>query len=205
MRPSHRLLLTLIVAFSLVSCGTTPPSKYYLLSPTPTAATQVSDQAENNIRIGLGPIEFPAYLNRNQIIVMTSANTLRTVEYHRWAEPLESNFARVLMQNLSASLPGADVGNYPWFDGKKTDVQVLIEILRFDVDSDNQARLNLRWELVDQQKNMLSPPQRREYIKAAENDKYETLVRAMSECVADFSEDLATSIKQADTTTPVQQ
>lgn len=192
----HRLLLIVVLVFGISGCGTTPSSQLYLLSAN--ATTQDTEMADHDIHIGLGPIEFPAYLNRSQIVIMTSDNSLRTAEYHRWAEPLETNFARVLAQNLNTALPGADISTFPRLNSKQVDVQVRINVLRFDTDSSNVARLNVRWELIDKNKDMLHPAQSREYVKPASSNNYEALVQALSECVTEFSYELAETIKQLD-------
>lgn len=179
-------MLTLLVA----ACGTTQPSKLYLLN----ADGNTNTINTTRIDIGLGPIEFPAYLDRNKIIVRTGANSFETAEYHRWAEPLEANFIRVLAQNLGSALPNATVTNYPWRNGKDIKLQALISVLNFDSDNNGQARLNVRWELIDADKKSVAAPQRHEYSKTARNGGYEARVQAMSECVAEMGRELAQEI-----------
>ncbi len=190
----RRLLLINILAFGISGCGTTPSSQLYLLSANATTAT--TEIAEYNIHIGLGPIELPAYLKRKQIVIMTSDNSLHASEYHRWAEPLEMNFARVVAQNLSIALPNADISKFPRLNNNQLDVQARIQVLRFDTDSSNVARLSVRWELIDKNNEMLHPTQSREFVNQASSKEYEALVQALSECVSDFSNELAETIKQ---------
>lgn len=194
MRPRHihrlaAFIPPLMLALAGISCGATQPSKFYLLN---AVDTQPANSA--HIDIGLGPIEFPAYLDRNMIIVRTGANSFETAEYHRWAEPLEINFTRVLAQNLGNVLPNAVVAIYPWRNGKEVNLQALIEVISFDSDNNNQARLHVRWELIDAEKKTITPPQLHEYIKTARNGDYEARVQAMSECVAALGQELAQEI-----------
>jgi hypothetical protein len=188
--PTWLLALMLTMALGMSGCGTTQPAKFYLL----TASSNAQQASSAAINIGLGPIEFPAYLDRSKIIIRTSANSFETVEYHRWAEPLETNFSRVLSQELSSALPNAIVTTYPWRNGKEIKLQALIEVLSFDSDTSNQARLKVRWELLDANKKTLAPPQQREYIKTARNGDYEARVQAMSECVTALGQALAQEI-----------
>ena len=190
MRITSAWLLTLIFALGITGCGTTPPSKFYLLNVGNSA--QQSNNA--NLNIGLGPIEFPAYLDRSKIMIRTGNNSFKAAEYHRWAEPLETNFTRVLAQNLGSALPNAVVTLYPWRNGKEIKIQVLLEVLSFDSDNNNQARLNVRWELLDADKKTIAPPQQREYIKTARNSDYEERVAAMSECVMALGQELGQEI-----------
>lgn len=189
-----RLILPLALATLLNGCGTTPPSNYYLLGAD--TATQARVAMERVIGVGLGPIEFPAYLDRNEIVISSGDHRLRTTEYQRWAEPLESGFARILAQNLTADLPDADVHNYPWRPDAPIDVQVHLKVLRFDADDRNRARLSVRWELIDRHSEIRYPPQNRDYLISAESGDYEALVKALSRCVGALSDDLAENIRQ---------
>lgn len=177
------LVLTLVIS----GCGTSQPSKLYLLN----ASGSPSQPQNSNLSVGLGPVKFPAYLDRSKIMVRTGNNSFRAAEYHRWAEPLETNFSRVLAQNLGNNLPGAAINHYPWRNGKGVDVQAVIEVLSFDTDNNNQARLLVRWELLDAGKKSIAMPRLQEYSNKSRGDDYEERVAAMSECVTAFSQELA--------------
>ncbi len=189
----------LLLVVTLNGCGTTPPPNYYLLGTDTTTPARAATQ--HVINIGLGPIEFPAYLDRNEIVVSSGDHRLRTAEYHRWAEPLASNFARILAQNLMADLPEADVHNHPWRPDVPIDVEVRLNVLKFNADDRNQAHLSVRWELIDRHSEMRYAPQNRDYLVPAEGDDYEALVKALSRCVGALSDDLAENIRQTGTQT----
>lgn len=191
----RRILLPLCLATLIGGCGTTPSSNYYLLSANNGPPGHAD--AQRLINIGLGPVEFPAYLDRNQIVISTGTNSLRTAEYHRWAEPLADNFTRVLTQNLTTELPQAHLHAYPWHPVTEPDMHLNIKVLRFDVNNRNQAHLRVSWELADTQRKPLAPRQSREYAILATSADYETRVNALSRCVAALSHDLAASIRAA--------
>ncbi len=186
-------LLTLALALVTSACATTQPAKFYLLNSDSTRAP-LNNSASLNI--GLGPIEFPDYLERSKIMVRTGDNSLEAAEYHRWAEPLETNFTRVLVQELSNALPNANVSTYPKRSSQKINVQVVLEVFRFDSDDSKHAKLNVRWELLDPDKKPLAAPQQRQYVKAAHNNDYEARVKAMSECVTALGQELAQEINR---------
>lgn len=184
--------IVLLLSLTISGCGTTQPARFYLLS----ASANAPQNSSANINIGLGPVQFPAYLDRSKIIIRTSANSFATAEHHHWAEPLETNFTRVLSQELGNALPNAMVTPYPWRSGRQIEIQALIEVLNFDSDSHNQARLKVRWELLDASKKSLAAPQQREYAKTARNSDHETRVAAMSECVTALAQALAEEINK---------
>jgi uncharacterized lipoprotein YmbA len=94
---------------------TTPPARFYVLSALPggEAASPVA-AAERGLAIGIGPVTFPKYLDRPQIVTSTSPYALNMAEFDRWAEPLESNFVRVLAENLALLIPMARFVVAPW-------------------------------------------------------------------------------------------
>jgi uncharacterized lipoprotein YmbA len=196
-RPTHiqRLFnFTLLLILVLISsgCGTTPATRFYLLNASG------NPQADNppQFTVGLGPIQFPAYLDRSKIIMRTGPNSFKTAEYHRWGEPLETNFTQVLAQNLGNALPNAVVTTYPWRGSKEIKVQVFVNVLSFDTDHNNQARLNVRWELIGADHKTIAPPQQHEYLKTASSSDYAARVQAMSECVAELGRALAQEIAE---------
>lgn len=186
-----RILLPLLIA-TMSGCGTTPPASFYLLNANPGMASTHTAP----LHIGLGPIEFPAYLDRSKIILRTGPNRFETTEYHRWAEPLQTNFTRILAQNLGNALPDATVSIYPWRHGQAVELQILINVLSFDSDTNHQARLSVRWELTDARKKSIAPPQQHVYLNTATSDDHEARVQAMSECVAELGRELAREIAQ---------
>jgi hypothetical protein len=190
MRITQAPLLILALTLLISSCGTTPPSKFYLLN----AGSNAQQSNAATLNIGLGPIKFPAYLDRSKIMVRTGANSYKAAEYHRWAEPLETNFTRVLSQELNNTLPNAVITTYPWRNGKEIKIQVLLEVLSFDSDDNNQTRLHVRWELLDGDKKTIAPSQQHEYIKTARNSDYEERVAAMSECVTALGQALGQEV-----------
>jgi hypothetical protein len=63
--------------------------------------------------LGIGPIRFPGYLDRQEMVTRTAPNRIDLSENDRWAEPLEANFARTLSQNLSSLLQTERLMFYP--------------------------------------------------------------------------------------------
>jgi len=56
-------------------------------------------------RPGVGPVTLPPYLDRSQIVMSDRANELNLAEFDQWAESLQTNFTRVLGENLVAVDP----------------------------------------------------------------------------------------------------
>ncbi|MBS1201851.1 MAG: hypothetical protein H6R22_360, partial [Chromatiaceae bacterium] len=92
--------LGLVLGLGILGCASSPPSSFYTLSPLPAAQGRAS-LADGAIGIGLGPVTFPVFLDRPQIVTRDPANRLALDEFHRWGGTLQDDFLRVWSENLS--------------------------------------------------------------------------------------------------------
>jgi uncharacterized lipoprotein YmbA len=136
---------TLIIALSLplilLGCGSTPASKYYLLS---AQATQTPSGTSPSV--GVGPIEIPEYLNRHAMVYNRDGNRLHIASSERWAESLDSSILRVVRVNLASILNTQDVLAYPWIKSSRPEYGVAVTILNLDA-NDESAKLVVEWHL----------------------------------------------------------
>jgi uncharacterized lipoprotein YmbA len=111
------------------------PSSFYILGVLPevdlAADKNTAGGIKANFSVGLGPIELPGYLDRQQIATRTSTNRLSYSETDRWAAPLAESFSRVLGQNISHLLNPAHMSQFPWQSTDAPDYQVKIDVLQF--------------------------------------------------------------------------
>jgi hypothetical protein len=126
-------------------------SKFFILSPLsdPANSTLVSTSSGQRLSIGVGPIDFPDYLRRLEVVTRTGPNELHLSAVNRWGEPLDKNFSRVLSENLSRLLNTEQIEKFPWPHRTQIDYQVVVDVLRFETTADNQARLSARWTIKD--------------------------------------------------------
>ncbi len=153
-----RAALTALFICSLsTGCSPLAPqpdhSKYFVLSPltdgeTSTAAP-IGTKGTSNLTIGIGPIEFPDYLKRPEVVTRTSANQLDLSAERRWGEPLDKDFARIFAENISRLLKTQQIERYPWPVRTHVDYQIMIDVQRFETTSDGQSELVARWIIKD--------------------------------------------------------
>jgi uncharacterized protein len=129
------------------------PSQFFVLTATDSATrgvpiTYSSGESHKEIAIGLGPVKFPAYLEREEMVTRSSPNKIDLSDINRWAEPLDKNFVTVLGQNLTMLL-GAQVKTFPWYRPANLDYQIALDITQFDTDSKGAATIIGRWEIED--------------------------------------------------------
>ncbi len=185
---------SVIMGLSLLvqtGCGTSKQSQYYLLSalgPTESA------KQDRDVSMGIGPIEFPEYLDRPQIVTRGSRNRLYLGEFDRWAEPLEQNFTGVLAENLAVLLATDEVVEYPWKRSARIDYQVIVWVNRFDATMGGDAVLQVRWSVRDADGHTIVPPRASRIAQPAASANYEAIVQAGSRAVEELSREIAAAI-----------
>ncbi len=190
-------LICLLVCFVPAGCFSLDPkpdpSRFFALTSLPrTAQAAQSGAGTNPLALGIGPIKFPGYLDRQQIVTRISQNRFAVAENDRWAEPLEENFSRVLSQNLSMLLQTDRIVAYPW-RSQQPSYQVQVEVLRFELNAEQVVELWARWSIIDGTKKTVNVKET--YLTHPTRDKStEAAVAALSETVADLSRDIAGAI-----------
>lgn len=144
-------LMLMAIALALAGCSPLAPrpdyAKFFVLTPI----TNNSDPApaKANLAIGVGPIDFPGYLERTQVVTRTAPNQIEFSPIDRWGEPIDKNFRRVLSENLAQLLNTYRIEEYPWNHETKVDYQIAIEVLNFETTADGQSLLRARWIIKD--------------------------------------------------------
>jgi uncharacterized protein len=138
----------------LAGCSPLAPqpdhSKFFVLTALSDGPPSVSSvSASQPLTLGIGPIEFPDYLRRLEVVTRTSPTQLDLSPEKRWGEPLDKDFTRVLSENLSRLLSTQQIEKYPWPRRTAVDYQVCVDVLRFETSSDGKSQLIARWVIKD--------------------------------------------------------
>ena len=136
-----RLVVLLTLAALLTNCARTQPVTFYQLSAIEADQMAASAQPIGETVIGIGPVRLPEFLDRPQIVIRAGANRVQLIEGHRWAEPLAEGIPRTLRENLAAQLGTERILYYPWNQKSGVDLQILVEILRFEGEGYAKAHL----------------------------------------------------------------
>jgi len=185
------LLLTLVAGCA----GPSPRSKYYLLSALPDQETgQTTTAASDGLSIGIGPVSFPDYLDRQQIVSRTGPNEITFSEFDRWAEPLKNNFMRVFKEDLIERLKTDSIFVYPWPPGAVFEFQVSADVTRFDAHPGDSAELDVQWMILRNHDGEVILSRKSSYSVDLGGSDYKTIVAAQSRAVADFSREVAAAV-----------
>lgn len=190
----RRFVLALNAAVFLLSgCGS-PDPRFYVLSGVPAPTRPLAARGPD-LAVGVGPVEFPDYLDRPQIVTRTGRNELQLAEFDRWAEPLQQNAIQVLAENLAVLLPSKKVVTYPWRRATPVDYQLIVKVIRFDRAEGGDSTLSTRWAVLtgDGKNELLSRESR--YTERPARTDYAATVDSMNRILSAFSGDIASSIK----------
>jgi len=115
----------------LAACLTAQKDRFYTLN-APESPTAPASGAASGYTVAVGPVTVPEIVDRPQIVVGVAPNEVTLYEQHRWAAPLQSDIARVIVANLAQQLGTARVWSAPAAARPTADYQVLVDVRRFD-------------------------------------------------------------------------
>ena len=133
------LLWLLVLSLILMGCGSSPPNNYYVLS-----AQEFPAENGDTPAIGVGPIEVPEYLMRQNLVYNHDENTLHVFSVDLWGEPLVDGIQRVMALNLSGLLKTQNMRFFPWNPQRAPDYAVKVNLLQLDANKD-EAMMKAEW------------------------------------------------------------
>jgi uncharacterized lipoprotein YmbA len=148
--------------------------------------------------VGMGPIRFPGYLDRQEVVIRSAQNRFEVSENDRWAEPLEENFARILSENLAVLLNTDLITVHPWTAINRPRYQVEIEVLRFEANNERNAQLLARWTVLAGGDKKVAVLREFRALRNAKEKSMDASVAALSDTVGDLSREIAAAIGELD-------
>lgn len=185
-----------VLLMVLAGCASSPPSRFYILSPLPSFGAERQELAnERCLAIAIGPVELSAYLDRPQIVTRLSPNELKLAEFDKWAEPLKDNFSRVLAENLSALLCVDAIVEFPRRGQTPIDYRVEVDVILLDGNLGGNASLVARWTVYAEDKGKVLLTRKSGFSEAIGAQDYEALVSAQSRMIAALSQEIGDAIR----------
>ena len=198
---ANKVLNSGIAAIFLLSllllCGcASKPSNYYILNSLQSAAPGVEmARTDNDLTIGVGPINIPEYLDRPQMVTRSTPNSLQFAEFDKWAEPLEKNLTRVLAENLSILLSTDRVVVFPWAGSTHVLYQVTVDVSQMEYTPDGKALLIADWSVFGNNGEKLLEIKRSRIVEPVQSTGFEAIASAQSRAVEDMSREIAACIE----------
>ena len=186
----------LFMVFLLAACGgKTPPVKYYTLNTLPVMPQENSGAVlGEDIAVGVGPVDFPKFLDRPQIVTRKGQNRVEVSDFHRWAGSFPEDFSRVLAKNIATLLPTNRVEIYPWEDTFSPIYQVKLEVEQFDGNLGDRVLLKVTWWIADQENEVVVKNSLIE--EPVSSEEYDGLVEAKSQALGTLSQAIVDQIRR---------
>ena len=200
MRTTSRALTTLLAGAAcclplLAGCGKSAPTHFYSLSTAGAPASAAEAPAGPCLSLGVGPVEFPAYLDRSQVVTKIGQNQMHVGDFEQWIEPLRDNFQRALTENLGRLVCAKPLVTYPWPVGGHPDRQIVVQVANFDGTLGQEVWLRVSWSILDADNKQLVW-RTAEYREPVAGPDYASLAAAQSRLVEKFAKDVAGSLRE---------
>ncbi len=184
------VLVVLSAAALVAACGTSPKPSYYRLSPTAPEA----GNGATSYTVAIEAVSVPDVVNRPQLVLYVTDNTVDIREFQRWTEPLGANLGRVVADNLSRDLGQKLVVDYPASTNlDKPDYRVRIDVTRFESRRGESVTLDALWT-VQGAAGSRRISGRTTAVEAA-GEGFDGLVVAHSRAAGRLSADIAAAIR----------
>jgi uncharacterized protein len=195
-RPSRRALYAvgaLAVAAALAACSS-PPSRFYTLSPTDDTARTTPAPNAGNPRwlIELAPVDVPPQVAKAQLVVQTDANQVRVLEQERWASMPGDEIRRALSGDLTQQLGTIDVYGSPHPEGVPV-YRVSVNVQRFESWPGSHALVDAVWSV--RALNTQTVMTCRSVLSEPVGDGYDALVVGHRRAVEALSESIASGVR----------
>src|ERR1700722_16199506 len=100
--------VVLLGCCALSACGSSPPTRFYILNEIAPTNPAPAASALNQIPVRVEPIAIAPELDRPEIVSRIGPNRVHVAGSDLWAAPLAEQIRRVLSDDLSARLsPGS--------------------------------------------------------------------------------------------------
>ncbi len=197
--PFIKTVAFIMLCLWLPGCATSPPTKFYLLSPMMSAPDtetgHAQDQHPKTVRVD--GVVVPGYLDRDEIVTRVGEHQIHLADLDRWGEPLRNSLTSILALNLSRQLPAKDFVVFPFKCPSPVDYQIIVEIIRMDGSFDGDVHLSAQWSILVGKDSDVLISRESNFKESRVPTDYNELVAAQSRLVEALSREIAKSL-QAD-------
>jgi uncharacterized lipoprotein YmbA len=194
--PRRRLLLLGLGLLIVLGCTSSPPTRFYTLSSLQGGGKELRESSSGqDLVIGVGPIKFPEYLDRAEIVTRSSSNKITLSHFDLWAGSLAEDFSRALAENLSVLLSTESVFVYPRLRPGLTKFQTTLDVIRFDGSFGGDVSLIVRWAILEGKERKVVSLRKSTITEPSGAQGYEAIVAANSRALEKLSREIADAIK----------
>ena len=177
---------------------TTDSTRHFVLTPIPANDPPPVEAATQHLSVEIAFVRMPSQLLRDSVVVRNGENEIEYLENALWADRLDHSFERTLAVNLSRLLSSDGIYLADWGRGKAT-AKVCVNVQQFEVDTGGKGTLIAQWRITvpENEQPLKSGLTRLARTGDSPSGKPEVIATTLSELEADFSRELAESIRES--------
>jgi hypothetical protein len=187
---SKLVLLFLLVAAA--GCGRSPDTTLYTLT---ALAPESAHSTDASLTVSVGPVSVPDLVDRPELVLRVSANRVKLLETHLWAEPLRSEIPRLMVENLTRLLRPARVFVYGQNAVPEAQYQVFMDIQRFEFKPGKGVNIEAFWSIRRQSNKKVLQTGHSLVHQPVEKAGYDAVVAAYSQALEQICSDIATALR----------
>ncbi|WP_027783587.1 MULTISPECIES: PqiC family protein [Burkholderia] len=134
-----------VAALALAACSS-PPARFYTLSPADAAAPLRTAPANPAFLIEVPSVGVPEQVAKSQLVVQKNAAQVDVLEQERWASPPADEIRRALSDDLAAQLGTIDVANSAYPAGVPV-YRISVNVQRFESWPGKRAAVDAVWSV----------------------------------------------------------
>jgi len=186
----------IVMTLFLTACGTSPPARFYTLSPisVPISSEKTILHDKNKV-IAIGPIEIPEYLDRIEIVTRANEYQLMISEFDLWGGSIKTDISRVLVENIATLLGIDNLAVIAWKTTMSESYRVPVIISQFDGIPGGSLSLKAQWAVLDKDGITYLSFREMTVVKPIKGVGYNSVVASMSDALGDLSKAIAENIK----------
>ncbi len=190
----QNIIILSLLMFLLSACsigGKSDPSHFYILD---SQIEHISDKKLVDLRMGVGPIIIPGYINRPQIVTKTESAELQLAEFERWAEPIDEMFTRTLTENIKRLTESHYIYSYPWSSNLEFTHRIYAKIIKFENNTNGDALLTVHWQITHENEESKLKTMHSEFNADASDKSYSARVAALNDTLAQFAKEIVAQL-----------
>ena len=189
------IMLVALIGVGLAACtAATPQVAYYSLLDADIVKT--TEKRNDPLILSVGPVNIPDVLKKSQIAIGGTDGRYLLSDYHRWAGAVDREFARALTEQLASKLGTEQVYIFPGEQNLDPTYQVLVDVLEMNGELGKEAKLNVRWTLINPKGKMATITRQSRFSEQLAAGGYDSWVRAQQHNISLLSGEIANLIKE---------
>jgi len=189
--PRAAAIAALVAIAATTGCLGAPQPRFYTLSAASGADAGAPVASRPDLGLVVGPLEFPRYLDRPELVSRDGSHQLVVADAHRWGGSMASDVLRAVADDLGRLLATARVVVYPAaprFDAK---YRVLLDVHEFEGVLGEKVTLRVRWTIAAVKDGRAVVVHESAFEQPVASPSYEDLVSAESAALGALSREIA--------------